>query len=451
MARTPSYEEWRRSFFAGEKAMRSKIGAGANLLASALFAFGGLHFNAQVARADGNGGALIATAASLAQYLQTTSYDSPGWAEPTPATTESVVYNFANPPDAYGPKCNLVFDDAGNMYGTTFSGGQHNLGAVFKVTPAGTESVIYSFAGGTDGAHPVGGLIWYPQSRFFFGTTVVGGSANNGTIFGVSPIGTEAVFYNFMGGTDGANPYSSLVLVDDSVHVRDLFGTTYNGGAFGYGMVFKFDLQNETESVLHSFNSAFPTLDGSYPYAGLVLRHGIFFGTTTLGGASNFGTVFSITPDGTYGLLHSFKGGSQDGQSPSGGVVFDTNENLYGTTYLGGNHNGGTVFVIPAVGKETVLHHFHRLSTDGANPYASMIRVGKNLYGTTYLGGSANGGTVFKITLAGVERVLHSFAGGAADGANPYSDLLLGPSNTFYGTTLFGGTSNIGTVFKLIP
>jgi uncharacterized repeat protein (TIGR03803 family) len=448
--------------------MRLKIGAGAIVLASALFAFGGLYVEVHVARADGDGSGNIACSSTLPCLTESSALSVPGimssnsgengliatslgWAAPTPARTESVIYNFANPPDAYGPKCNLVFDDAGNMYGTTFSGGQHNLGAVFKITPAGTESVIYSFAGGTDGAHPVGGLTWHPYSRFFFGTTVVGGTANGGTIFAVNPTGSEGVLYSFKGGADGANPYSSLVFVDDSVHLGDFYGTTYNGGAFGYGTVFKFHFGNGTESVLHNFNSAFPTQDGSYPYAGLVLRHGIFFGTTTLGGASNIGTVFSMTQGGTYAVLHSFKGGAQDGQSPYGGVVFDTSGNLYGTTYLGGTHNAGTVFVIPAVGKETVLHHFYRLSTDGSNPYAGLIRVGNKLYGTTYRGGSAGGGTVFKITLAGVETVLHSFTGGTADGANPYSDLLLGASNTFYGTTLHGGTSNIGTVFKLIP
>jgi uncharacterized repeat protein (TIGR03803 family) len=331
------------------------------------------------------------------------------------------------------------------MYGTTFSGGDNNLGAVFKITPNGTESVIYSFKGGADGSHPIGGLVYYPTTQLFFGTTVYGGATNNGTVFTVSPAGGEAVNYSFKGGiTDGANPYSRLILTG-----TDLFGTTFNGGAFGYGTVFKF--HNAVYSVIHSFNSAFPTLDGSHPYASLVLHQGVLFGTTTLGGASNFGTVFSITAGGSYAVLHSFKGGSHDGQSPSGGVVFDTSGNLYGTTSLGGTHNGGTVFGIPAVGTETVLHNFYRLSTDGANPYASMIRVGTNLYGTTYRGGSANGGTVFKITLGGVERVLHSFAGGTADGANPYSDLLLGTNNTFYGTTLFGGATNIGTVFKLIP
>jgi uncharacterized repeat protein (TIGR03803 family) len=363
-------------------------------------------------------------------------------AAPAPAQTESVIYSFANPPDAHGPKCNLAFDGAGNMYGTTFSGGANNLGAVFKTTPAGTESVIYSFKGGSDGSHPVAGLLWN-SAGFFYGTTVYGGAANNGTLFVVDPAGHEAVRYSFKGGTtDGANPYSSVVMVGSN-----LFGTTFNGGAFGYGTVFK--LTSSGETVLHDFNSAFPTLDGSYPYASLVLRKGILYGTTTLGGTSNLGTVFSIAPSGAYTLLYSFKGGTSDGQSPYGGVLFDSKGNLYGTTYLGGPDNAGTVFEIPAVGSETVLHSFLR-NGDGINPYAGMIMVKGNLYGTTLQGGSANGGTVFKITASGTETVLHSFTGGA-DGFNPYSTLLPAANNTFYGNTLQGGTSAIGTVFAIAP
>jgi uncharacterized repeat protein (TIGR03803 family) len=360
------------------------------------------------------------------------------------AQTESVIYSFANPPDAFSPRCNLVRDTAGNMYGTTFSGGSHNLGAVFMATPAGTESVIYSFSGGADGSHPVAGLFRDAKTGNLYGTTVYGGATNNGTVFVLNPTsGNETVLYSFLGGQDGANPYSSVVRAGTTI-----FGTTYNGGAFGYGTVFELTSAGK-EAVLHSFNSAFPTLDGSYPYAGLALYKGIFYGTTTLGGASNLGTVFSITKTGTYALLYSFKGGSPDGQSPNGGVAFDKSGNIYGTTYAGGQDNAGVVYTIKG-GGETVLHHFARNRADGINPYASLIFVKGNFYGTTLQGGPANAGTVFKITTGGTETVLHTFAGGA-DGYNPYSALVLGANNTFYSTTLVGGASNLGTVFKLVP
>ena len=358
--------------------------------------------------------------------------------------TENVLYNFANPPDAYGPKCNLVLDAAGNMYGTTFSGGANNLGAVFKVTPAGTESVVYSFAGGVDGSHPIAGLFFDKKTGNFYGTTVSGGATNTGTVFMLTPTGTETVLYSFKGGLDGANPYASVVKVG-----ANLFGTTYNGGAHGYGTVFKVTAAGK-ETVLHDFDSSFPTRDGSFPYAGLTLNKGVLYGTTTLGGASNLGIVYSITKTGAYTLLYSFKGGSTDGQSPNAGVTFDKSGNLYGTTYGGGADNAGVVYKLGGTVGDTVLHHFARNSADGINPYASLIFIKGNLYGTTLQGGSANAGTVFKITPGGTETVLHTFTGGA-DGYNPYSALVLGAKNTFYSTTLQGGTSNLGTVFKLIP
>lgn len=365
-------------------------------------------------------------------------------AAPAAAATESVVYSFANPPDAYDPKCNLILDAAGNLYGTTFSGGVNNLGSVFVVTPTGTESVVYSFKGGTDGSHPIAGLFRDVKTGNLYGTTVYGGSTNNGTVFMVNPAtGAENVLYSFKGGTDGANPYSSVVRAGTTI-----FGTTFNGGAFGYGTVFKLTSAGK-ETILHSFNSAFPTLDGSYPYANLLVNKGILYGTTTLGGASNLGTVFSITKTGSYNLLYSFKGGSNDGQNPNAGVVFDTSGNIYGTTYGGGTDNAGVVFKLPPGGVDIVLHNFARNSADGINPYASLVLYKGNFYGTTLQGGTANGGTAFKITPAGTETVLHSFTGGA-DGFNPYGALVRN-AKTFYSTALQGGTANLGIVFKVIP
>ena len=361
---------------------------------------------------------------------------------PAFAQTESVLYNFANPPDAYGPKCNLVRDAAGNMYGTTFSGGTNNRGAVFTVSSTGTESVLYSFAGGADGMHPIGGLVRDTKTGNLYGTTVYGGTTNNGTVFMITPTGTEKVLYSFLGGTDGANPYSGIVRSGTTI-----FGTTFNGGGFGYGTIFKLTAKGK-ETVLHSFNSAFPTLDGSFPYAGLVLRKGVLYGTSTLGGKSNLGTIFSITTAGAYSLLYSFEGGSADGQGPNAAVAFDSSGNIFGG---GGTDNARVIYKWSATGGEFVLHDFARNSTDGINPFAGLILFKKNFYGTTLQGGgSANGGTVFKVTPTGTETVLHSFAGGA-DGFNPYSAVVAGTNNTLYSTTLGGGASNLGTVFKLIP
>jgi uncharacterized repeat protein (TIGR03803 family) len=361
------------------------------------------------------------------------------------AQTESVIYGFANPPDAYGPQCNLVRDPAGNMYGTTFSGGANNLGAVYMVTPSGTESVVYSFTSGNDGRHPVAGLLRDAKTGNLYGTTVSGGTTNNGTVFVVNPTtGTETVLYSFQGGVDGFNPYSSVVRIGTTI-----FGTTLNGGQFGYGTVFSLTAKGK-ETLIHSFDSAFPTLDGAHPYGGLVVRKGLLYGTTTLGGVGNLGTVFSITKTGGYAMLYTFKGGSADGQSPNSGVLFDSLGNIFGTTYAGGQSNAGVVYTISAGGGESVLHHFQRNTGDGMNPYSSLIKFKGNFYGTTLQGGTANGGTVYKITPTGTETVLHSFTGGT-DGFNPYGAVVLGANNALCSTTLTGGTSNLGTVFKLIP
>lgn len=358
------------------------------------------------------------------------------------AQTESILYSFANPPDAYGPQSSLVVDSAGNMYGTTFSGGANNLGAVFMVTPNGTESVIYSFTGQPDGSHPIAGLFRDPKTGNLYGTTVYGGTTNNGTVFSVTPGGVEKVLYSFKGAPDGANPYSSVVRAGMTI-----YGTTYNGGAHGYGTVFRL-ASNGKETVLHDFNSAFPTLDGSYPYAGLVLYKGLFYGTTTMGGTSNLGTVFSISKSGTYNSLYSFLGNPADGQYPYGSASFDKSGNLYGTTLGGGADNAGTVYKL-GKGSDVILHHFARTGGDGINPYAGLLFLKGNFYGTAE-GGNLNGGVIFEVTPGGTETVLHAFSVGP-DGYNPYSNLVVGASKALYGTTLNGGTSKLGTVFKLVP
>jgi uncharacterized repeat protein (TIGR03803 family) len=359
------------------------------------------------------------------------------------AQTESVVYSFANPPDAYGPKCSLVLDTAGNMYGTSFSGGANNVGAVFEVSATGAESVAYSFAGGSDGSHPIADLVRDAKTGYLYGTTVYGGAANSGTVFVVNPAtGVETVLYSFKGGVDGANPYSRVLRSGTTI-----YGTTNSGGAFGYGTIFKLTAKGK-ETILHSFNSAFPTLDGSYPYAGLTLYKGVLYGTTTMGGASNLGTIFSIRPSGAYTSLYSFKGGTEDGQYPYAGVIFDKTGVLYGTTYGGGTDNAGTVFK-SAGGAEAVLYNFRRNGGDGINPYASLLLYKGNFYGTT-TGGNASGGTVYEITPAGTESILHTFTGGA-DGFNPFSALVLGVDKTFYSSTAIGGHSGLGTLFGLKP
>ncbi|HKU80583.1 MAG TPA: choice-of-anchor tandem repeat GloVer-containing protein, partial [Candidatus Tumulicola sp.] len=198
--------------------------------------------------------------------------------------------------------------------------------------------------------------------------------------------------------------------------------------------------------------------DGSGPRATLVNVNGTFFGTTYGGGANcsssgGCGTVFAISPSGAESVVHSFGAGS-DGVHPAAGLV-DVNGTLYGTTVYGGANGDGTVFAIPRFGPLTVLYSFAG-GSDGASPRAGLLNVNGTLYGTTSAGGASCGtnfgcGTVFSITTSGTETVLHGFGGtSAADGANPYAGLVR-LNGKLYGTTLFGGANNAGTVFSLTP
>jgi len=201
--------------------------------------------------------------------------------------------------------------------------------------------------------------------------------------------------------------------------------------------------------VLYSF-AGVP--DGQYPFAGLIRDSvGNFYGTTSNGGASGYGTVFKLDAAGHESVLYSFTGGA-DGGSPQAPLLRDNNGNLYGTTFVGGaNYGVGTVFKVDASGNETVLHNF--AGNDGKYPEAGLIRDSQgNLYGSALQGGPADnfGGNVFKISRQGTWSVLYNFTGGA-DGGNPAGGLLMDSAGNLYGTTASGGVSGRGTVFKLAP
>ncbi|MGE5206863.1 MAG: choice-of-anchor tandem repeat GloVer-containing protein [Chlamydiota bacterium] len=358
------------------------------------------------------------------------------------AQTLNVLHSFTGGADGQNPDTDLIRDPQGNLYSATLYGGDYGYGSVFKVTPTGTKTVFYSFSGGTDGAFPNWDLLRDPMGNLY-GTTYWGGSSGYGTVFKVTPTGTETVLYNFAGNSDGANPSAGLARDPQG----NLYGTTYSGGASGYGTVFKV-APTGTETVLYSFTGG---SDGANPTWGLIRDpQGNLYGTTYSGGASGYGTVFKVTPTGTKTVLYSFAGGSDDGAHPEAGLIRDPMGNLYGTTGSGGGSNQGTVFKVTQTGTETVLYIFSG-GADGANPSAPLTRDPQgNLYGTTHSGGAYGYGTVFKVTPTGTETVLYSFTGGA-DGANPIGGLARDPMGNLYGTAYSGGASGYGTVFKLIP
>jgi uncharacterized repeat protein (TIGR03803 family) len=182
----------------------------------------------------------------------------------------------------------LVRTEKGDLYGTTIFGGAHNQGTVFKLASSGIETVLYSFSGGADGGQPVAGLV-LDQEGNLYGTSSKGGASGNGTVFRIRPSGEEKVLYSFQGGSDGSLPSAALILDPK----RNLFGTTNLGGASGYGTVFRISPSGE-EKVLYSFIGG---ADGAHPTAALVRdARGNLYGTTFAGGASGLGTVFKVIP-----------------------------------------------------------------------------------------------------------------------------------------------------------
>jgi uncharacterized repeat protein (TIGR03803 family) len=355
------------------------------------------------------------------------------------AQTYSVLHSFEGPPtDGSVPVAGLIRDSAGNLYGTTASGGASNAGVVFKVDTTGAETVLYSFTGGADGSGPSAGLIRNSAGNLY-GTTSDGGTSGRGVVFKLDTTGTETVLYSFTGEADGG--YPSAGLIQDSA--GNLYGTTEYGGASNDGVVFKVDTSG-TETVLHSFRGG----DGATPFAGLIRDSaGDLYGTTYVGGASGLGVVFKLNKTGET-VLYSFTGG--DGAYPGAGLFRDSAGILYGTT-LYGALDFGEVFMLDTTGAETVLHSFTG-GTDGAYPYAVLIQGSAgNLYGTTYLGGTSNNaGVVFKLDTTGTETVLYSFTGGT-DGGEPLAGVIQDSAGNLYGTTSGGGIDNHGVVFKLQP
>jgi uncharacterized repeat protein (TIGR03803 family) len=373
----------------------------------------------------------------------------------SPAQTLSTIYSFcsqANCADGEYPLGRLVQATDGNFYGTTFQQGAGGGGTVYKLTPGGALTVLHSLSGQSDGAQPYAGVIQASDGNFYGVTTIGRGGICDGgcgTVFKVTPSGTFTTLHSFAGyPTDGGNPWPPLVQANDG----NFYGTTYEGGTSNVGIVFKITAAGSL-TILHNFCSQTNCPDGANPLAGLLQgSDGNLYGTTTVGGgARDSGTVFKITLSGTLTTLHDFDY-TQEGAAPSGTLVQASDGNFYGTTYLGGASNNGTVFKMTPSGTLTTLYSFcSQLScADGRVPYAGLLQASDgNFYGTTYQGGGATDyGTVFAITPSGTLTTLHIFTG--ADGSYPYAGLIQTANGNFYGATKAGGTNNAGTVFSLV-
>jgi uncharacterized repeat protein (TIGR03803 family) len=414
-------------------------------------------------------------------------------------STEKVLYTFTGGSDGGLPVAGLIMDESGNLYGTASGGGSqacggNGCGTVFELTPKSpggwTETVLYSFSGGSDGWDPQAALISDSKGNLY-GVALQGGSSactytlGCGTVFKLSPNGnggwTETTLYRFIGGSDGQNPHAQLIF-DKAGH---LYGTTFYGGVpscyanVGCGTIFELtpNADGWTETVLHRFTGG---NDGAFVRGGLILDldEDKLFGTTEQGGGTGCysrgcGTIFSLSPSKTgwtERVVYRFTGAS-DGAFPEAGLIKDVSGNLYGTTAEGGDMSCsvpgglggcGAVFKMSLTGgswKQTVLYAF-AAERNGNIPVDSVILYKGNLYGTTYQGGSSGCykgqgcGAVFELrhTKAGwAEKVLHSFTA-RNDGEYPMGSLMVDQIGNLYGTTANnGGAYGYGDVFEVTP
>jgi len=376
------------------------------------------------------------------------------WAATTvtlPAQTFKTLHNFDNTHGAF-PWATLVQGNDGNFYGTTQNGGNTacdlGCGTIFKITPNG-KLTTFKF-NGTNGSQPYAGLVQTANGDFY-GVTTSGGADNLGTVFKFTPNGGLTTLYSFNANT-GYSPVGGLVLASDG----NFYGTASSGGPAagqcdpGCGTIFKIT-QAGTYTTIHNFNGI---PDGGGPLATMVQApDGKLYGTaSTLGNAGSYGTVFTITPEGKYTVVHQFN--NTDGAYPFGGLILGTDGNFYGQTDLGGASAYGaygTVYKMTPSGKVTTLHSFEQ--TDGDNPISNLVQgTDGNFYGTAQYGGTHGGGTAFKITPRGKLTTLQNFDG--TDGADLYAGLIQGTNGKFYGATFGGGSSSAckygcGTVFSL--
>jgi uncharacterized repeat protein (TIGR03803 family) len=362
-----------------------------------------------------------------------------------------ILYKFpAGGADGATPLAGVI-DVNGVLYGTTSTGGNTacasgGCGTVFSLDSTGKETLLHEFRGGSDGEFPAANLVY--ANGTLYGTTggsYVGGGTNNcGTIFAIKPNGSHyRVMYAFAGGSDGEYPLGNVIKARGK-----LFGTTYEGGQYGDGTVFEFELRKHKERILHSFAAG---TDGAKPMSGLIDVAGILYGTTSQGGVANSwhnaGTVFEVGKQGKVELIFVFD--LTDGEAPYAPLLA-VGSTLYGTTSLGGAYNWGTVFSMNVNGtNEQVLHNFNQY-TDGWFPETGLVAMSGLLYGTTNRGGFYDDGTVYSIDPnTENEQLLHSF-GDYRDGGYPNG--VVSSEGILYGTSQTGsGSGAVGSVWRLSP
>lgn len=387
------------------------------------------------------------------------------------AQTENILYEFAAfNTDADVPFSSLIFDAAGNLYGTTFAGGTFSQGAIFELSPLAEggwrEKILHSFnCTGSGGCYPLAGLVMDSAGNLY-GTAYTGGQHNAGTAFELvrqaNNTWSGKILHQFGGSADdGIHPESALVF--DTA--GNLYGNTYNGGAHAGGTTFELSPAANglwQERLLHAFRSG--PKDGESPIGTVSFdAAGNLYGVTVNGGAYAYGTAYKLTPSSTgpwpETVLHSFNFTATDGASPEANLIFDGSGNLYGTTAAGGPDTAGAVFELTPSGSgnwtETILYFFQTNGVDGTTPGSGLVfDASGNLYGVTDSGGVYNSGTVYELKPTSgswTENIVHNFDANGTDGSQPSANLILDGFGNLYGTAAQGGTHGGGIVFEITP
>lgn len=353
--------------------------------------------------------------------------------------TITILKQFNSAADGASPYGELIKGTDGNFYGMTGAGGPNSYGTIFSLTPAGVYTVLRSFSYASDGSNPKGHLVKAKDGNFY-GITYGGGANGYGTIFKITTGGVFTVLRSLNKATDGANSYGSLSEGKDG----NLYGVTNSGGIYGYGTIFKISTAGAFTVIRHLNAST----DGSYSQCDLVqATDAYFYGTCYSGGTYGNGTIFKIAPNGTFAVIKHFISNT-DGALPYGGLVQNSDGNLYGMNRSGGANNAGTIYKITTNGAYTVIHAMAD-ATEGSAACGSLVKAADgNLYGMASSGGAFGGGTAFKITTGGALTVLANF-NGPAQGNIPLETLVKGKDSAYYGTNSSGGAYGWGTIFKI--
>jgi uncharacterized repeat protein (TIGR03803 family) len=378
------------------------------------------------------------------------------------AQTITVLHNFTGGGDGAYPYAGLTMDRAGNLYGTTSMGGAEDYGEVFRLSHAGSGWILtplYSFKGyPNDGAEPFGGVIIGPDGSLY-GMTPDGGQYGYGTVYRLRPKPTvctaaicpweETVLYSFTDGADGWEPGFGNLVFDQA---GNLYGTASSGGANGGGVVFKLAPSNGgwTESVLWSFSAD----EGSAPESSLIFDTADnLYGTTNYGGTYNAGTVFELSPSGS-GWTEQTLASIDSAANTCGGVVMDGQGNLFGASGCFVHGQPGGVFELTPSNGSWAFNVLHAFTPSGYNegPWDTpTLDAAGNVYGTSSLTGLYSYGEVFKLTPSNGGWIYTSVSFDFTNGDGPVGSVVFDAAGNIYGTTAGGGAYNNGTVWEITP